>query len=195
MAVIGLTGSFGTGKTFVASLFKRLGAKVIDADRLAHRCLARNSRAYKKIVAFFGERVLDGRHNIDRRALGRIVFDDERKLKKLCAITHPEVIRAAKKEIAKSPKGRIIVIDAPLLIEANLAGAVDALVVVTSSRKKQVERCMKKFGMAKGEVYKRIRRQMPLAKKVKLADFIIDNNSSRSQTRRQVAAIWRKVWK
>lgn len=195
MAVIGLTGSFGTGKTFVGSIFRALGAKVIDADRLAHKCLERNSLTYKRIVAGFGDRILDGRREIDRKALAGIVFSDKAKLKKLNAIIHPEVIRDIKKEIARSKKARVIVIDAPLLVEANAMSIVDMLVVVKSSRKAAITRCARKFGMKKEDVLRRIRCQMPLRDKVRLADFIVNNDGSRSQTKRQVAAIWRKVWK
>jgi dephospho-CoA kinase len=195
MTVLGLTGGFGTGKTFVASILKRSGAKVLDADAIAQRALAKGRPAYKKVVAAFGAGILDRARNVDRKALARIVFNDRRKLKKLNGIIHPEVITIIKREIRKSGKGRTVVIDAPLLVEAKLTGLVDRLIVVTVSRARQVQRCRKKFRMNEEEVCKRIRCQMPLSKKVKLADFVIDNNGSRTETERQIKAIWRNVWK
>jgi dephospho-CoA kinase len=195
MAIIGLTGGFGTGKTFVASVLKRSGARVIDADLIAQRTIMKGRPAYKKVVAAFGSGILDSARNIDRKALARIVFNDRRKLKKLNGIIHPEVIKIIKREIRESGKGRKVVIDAPLLVEAKLTGLVDRLIVVTASRARQVQRCRKKFRMNEEEVCKRIRCQMPLSKKVKLADFVIDNNGSRTRTERQIKAIWRNVWK
>lgn len=194
MKVIGLTGSFGTGKTFVASIFKELGGRVLDADKIAHHFLARRSPAYRRIVAEFGDAILNSRGDIDHRALAGIVFKDRAKLKKLNAIIHPEVIRAIKRDIARY-KNKVVVVDAPLLVEAKLTGIVDLLVVVTCSRKRQVERCKRKFGMTKGDINRRIRSQMPLKKKAAMADYIVNNDGAKAETRRQVAAIWRKVWR
>lgn len=194
--VIGLTGSFGTGKTFAASLFKRLGAKVIDADKVAHDLIAKGTPAYKRILETFGNDILDRRGNIDRSKLAGIVFAQKSKLKKLNSIVHPGVIKFIKDRIVRSRKGDVIVIDAPLLVEAGLAGIVDKLVVVAASEEKQVKRCRKKFKMSKGDVLKRIVNQMSLNKKKAVADFVIDNDGTRSETGRQVRKVWEEiVWK
>ena len=78
--VIGLTGGFGTGKTFVGSIFRSLGAKVIDADRIAHMVIKKDSIAYRKIISVFGRNILDRSANIDRRKLGKVVFESPSKL-------------------------------------------------------------------------------------------------------------------
>ena len=193
MKVIGLTGSFGTGKTFVASIFRSLGAKVLDADRLAHEVIKKGMPAYRRIVDIFGEEILDGNGNIRKANLADVVFGDDKKLKLLNRIVHPEVIRSIKQGLKAAGKKDIVVIDAPLLVEANLTGIIDMLIVVKASRKAQVERCMKKFCMAKADVLKRIRAQMPMEKKIKLADFVIDNDGTKSGARRQAVETWKAI--
>jgi len=195
MTVIGVTGNFGTGKTFVASVFKSLGAKVLDADRIAHNEMNRGTVAYRKIVKYFGRGILDESGDIDRKKLGAAVFKNKKDLAKLNRIVHPQVIAFIKEQIKKSKKNDIMVVDAPLLIEANITGIIDHLVVVKCSRQIQISRCMEKFEIAKKDVLNRIRNQIPLKRKVELADFVVDNDRSRAETRRQVIEIWRKVWK
>lgn len=194
--IIGLTGGFGTGKSYVAGIFRSLGARVIDADKIAHDALKKSSGTYRKITAAFGPSVLDRKGNIDRKLLARAVFGDRTLLKKLNTIIHPGVIRTIKSEIRKSPRDGVIVIDAPLLIEAGLKNIVNKLVVVTCTRGEQIRRCCKKFGINKKEVLKRVRSQMPLSSKVKMADYRINNGAARAETRKEIVKIWRRiVWK
>lgn len=196
MLVVGLTGSFGTGKSFVAGIFKSLGAVVIDADRLAHEAIKKGSPAYRRIVKTFGATILDTGGEIDRRKLGRIVFTDPDELKLLNSIVHPEVIKNIKDKIRKYTDKKVVVIDAPLLIEARIAGMADHLVVVTCPRSEQVARCIKKFGLKKEDVLKRIRSQAPLARKIRMADHVAHNGGSKAVTRRAVKKIWRRiVWR
>lgn len=194
--VVGLTGNFGTGKTFVAGVFRSLGAKVCDADAIAHRVIRKNSPAHKRIVAVFGKEVLGARGEIDRSKLGRAAFADKALLKKLNAIVHPRVIREIKVFIRKAPRGSIVVIDAPLLIEAGLDKITDKLVVVGCSKRRQIERCAKKFRLKKREILQRVKRQMPLSRKMKMADFPIENSGTRLATKKQVIKVWGEMsWK
>lgn len=193
MIVLGLTGSFGTGKTFVASVFRSLGAKVIDADKIAHSVIAKGKPAYKKIVLCFGRDILDRYGRIDRRKLASDVFNDRARLNKLNKIVHPEVIRVIKREIKTAGKSAVVVVDAPLLIEARLLNIVDKLVVVRSTKKRQIDRCIKKFRIKRPEVLKRIRSQMSMQRKVKMADFVVDNDRTRPETIDQVRKVWKEV--
>ncbi len=194
--VIGLTGGFGTGKTLAASVFRSLGATVLDADSMARAAVAKGKPAYKKIVRAFGEDILDRSGNIDRKKLASVVFTDKDALAKLNRIVHPVVIADIKKKIRNSPAADAIVIDAPLLAEANLAGIADSLVVVTCPRKRQIERCVRKFRMPRRDVLRRIGSQIPLKKKIVMADFVVDNGGGRSQTKKQIRKVWREiVWK
>jgi len=196
MNVIGITGGFGTGKTFVASIMKRsFGAKVLNADEIAHDVIRKGTPAYKKIVAVFGEEILDDGRNIRRRRLADIAFGNKENLRRLNRIVHPGVIRYIKRAVRQAGKKDVIVIDAPLLVEANLTGMVDKLIVVKAARKAQLERCAKKFCIKERDVLDRIKNQISLAEKIKLADFVVDNNGTKSETRKQVKEIWRKIWK
>lgn len=193
MKVIGLTGGFGTGKTFVASIFRSLGATVIDADRIAHDAIRKGKPAYKKIVSFFGKEILDKDVQINRKRLAGKAFGSRKSLARLNRIVHPEVIRTIKAGIRMAGSGDIVVVDAPLLVEAGLVGMADLVVVVKSSQRRQVERCNRKFSMSSSDVMKRIKGQIPIMRKIKLADFVVDNGGSRSGTRKQVKKIWKEI--
>ena len=194
--IIGLTGSFGTGKTFVASIFKELGARVIDADRIAHKVIRKGSIAYKRIVKLFGKKILDKKGEIERRELGRVVFSNKALLRKLNSIVHPYVIKEIKRSIRSAGKTDIIVVDAPLLLEARLNGLVDKLVVVKCQKRRQIERCQEKFRLQKEEILQRIESQIPIKKKMEMADLVIENSRTRSATRKQVRKAWRgRLWK
>lgn len=190
--VIGVTGSFGSGKSTVASMFARLGATVIDADVIAHQTLALHSKVYKKVVARFGRGILSGKGRIDRRKLASVVFNDPRLLARLNAIVHEDVIRIIKARLGTFDRG-VVVLDAPLLIEAGLTGIVDKVIVVRSKRKIQVARVLARTHLAEKDVHKRIRAQMPISLKVRYGDFIIDNSGTRNHTKAQVAMLWKKI--
>lgn len=194
--VIGLTGSFGTGKTFAASIFRSLGARVIDADMIARSVTKKGRPAYRRILARFGREVVGKGGEIDRNKLAAIVFGDKAALAKLNRIVHPEVISIIKKEIKRMSGEGPVVVDAPLLIEAGLDRIADLVVVVRAPRDIQVERCMKKFNIERGGVIKRISSQIPIKDKIEMADFVVDNGGSRSGTKRQIKRIWKEiVWR
>ena len=192
MLTIGLTGSFGTGKTTVARMFQKCGAKVLDADKIAHDLMGRHSRSFKKILRSFGPEILT-HGQINRKKLGKAVFRDERLLKRLTAILHPEVILEIKKNIAHARKNKpVIVIDAPLLIEAGIHRFSDILIVVKADRSQQLLR-LKKRGIPRAEALRRIKVQMPLAAKIRMADIVIDNRGNLNQTKKQVEEIWQRL--
>lgn len=190
--ILGITGSFGTGKTTVARMFKDLGAQIIDADKLAKRNILPGRPAYRKIIDTFGKEVLKKDKSIDRKRLAKIVFNNRVLLKRLNNIIHPAVIGIIKNKIRLS-KAKVIVLDVPLLVEAGLNKFVDRLVVVKAGQRRQLERIQNRTSLSRADILKRIRSQVPLSKKVSLADFVIDNNGSLERTRIQVKKIWSKV--
>ena len=192
--IIGVTGSFGSGKTTVARMFKSCGAKIIDADRLAHRLIRPKTKVYQKIIAAFGGGVLKRDKTIDRDKLAARVFNNRKLLSRLNNIVHPEVIRIIKGRIKNAEAG-IIILDAPLLIEAGLGAWVDKLIVVEIAKRKQIERIQKRNHLNQKEISRRIGLQMPLKDKVRLADFVIDNNGTQKEARKQVDKIRRQLWK
>jgi len=190
--IIGVTGVFGSGKSTVSRIFRSFGADIIDADRIAHRYLLPGAKAYKAIVNSFGRGVLKARRKIDRRKLARLVFSDRKSLNKLNSIIHPGVITQIKSGIKKAKKG-IVVLDAPLLLEAGLKGLVDELVVVVVDRESLIRRLVKKTSLKKEDILKRIRSQIPLRKKKRAADFIIDNSGTIKKTSEQVKKVINEI--
>lgn len=189
---MGITGSFGSGKTTVARQFFSLGAKIIDADKIAHKIIKPGNKIYRKIIRVFGKNILKNGKTVDRQKLSSVVFNNKNALKKLNRIMHPEIIRVIRKCI-KSSRAKIIVLDAPLLIEAGLRGPVDKLIVVKINRKKQLERLIKKTSLSRADILKRIHHQMPLSRKTNLADFVIDNSGTIKETKRQVKNICKNM--
>lgn len=192
--ILGLTGSFGSGKSTAAGIFRSYGAKIIDADKIAHRLIKPQTKIYKNIINAFGKDILKKNRAIDREKLAKIVFHNKHLLKKLNKIVHPKVLRVIKEKIKTSP-GRVIILDAPLLIEAGLKKMVDKLIVVTITREKQIERISKKTGFNRPDILKIIKAQIPLRNKVRLADFVIDNSQTIEKTKKQVEQIRRLLWK
>jgi dephospho-CoA kinase len=191
--VIGLTGGFMTGKTTVAGMLRSKGIKVIDADAIGHSLLKPGTLVYSAIVRRFGSTVLKSNNTIDRAALSRIVFSLDSRLAALNRIIHPEIIRIVKNKIAHARKG-VIVLDAPLLLEVGFQRFVDRVVVVTASRLNQIKRAQARMRLSKAAVIRRVRSQIPLQDKVRMADFVIDNNGTKESLRKRVEEIRRMWW-
>ncbi len=192
--LIGVTGGIGSGKSTVARILKTRACELIDADRLAHQSLYRGGRVYKKIVSFFGQGILKANKNIDRLKLAGIVFLHKSALKKLNSIIHPAIKKEIFRRIMNSRK-KIIILDAPLIIEAGLRKKVDKLVVVRSRRSQQFSRSALKLAKNRRQIDMRIKSQISQNEKLRFADFIIDNSGTISKTRKQVLEIRRKLWK
>ncbi|WP_025209207.1 dephospho-CoA kinase [Hippea sp. KM1] len=196
MKFIGLTGSIATGKSFVGAMFGQLGCYVIDADELAHGVYAKGEKAYFEIIKAFGDGVLDEEGNIDRKKLGRIVLKDREKLRLLEGIVHPQIEKKRKElldEIEKRDKNAIVIYDVPLLFEKNLASLFDCVIVVWADEDTQLKRLMQRNGLSKEEALKRIRLQMPVDEKKRLADIVIDNSDGIERTKAQVLAVFEKI--
>ncbi len=195
--IIGLTGGFGTGKSTVAAMFKKFGAGVIDADRISHDLIKPGGEVYRKIVRIFGKGILDESGIVNRRKLGGIVFENKNNLAKFNGIMHPEIKSRIKCEI-KYAKENIVVLDAPLLLETGLEKLADIVVVVSACRDSQFVRIKKRNKFTEKEIGARIKSQMPLKDKLRSADFVIDNNGTIKNTRKQVAlmheALIRRLW-
>ncbi len=188
--IIGITGSFGSGKTTVSKMFRRLGAYIIDADRLCHSLMRPSNKVYKKIIKSFGSSILKRDKSIDRKKLAKIVFNNRSKLNLLNKIVHPEAIKKIKSVIKQKKKRKSIIIDAALLLESGFYKDVNRVIVVKTKRSTQLKRLK---NMRPSESTKRIRMQAPIKKKLAHADFIIDNSGSKKKTFLQVKKIWKTI--
>ena len=196
--IIGLTGGIVGGKSTVASMFRDLGAKIIDADKLGHSVILPNKPAWKKIVKIFGKDILQNDLTIDREKLGKIVFANQALLKKINEVTHPEITKIIKKEInlarnATSNQEKVLIVDAALIYEAKIDRFMDKIIVVYIDKDKQTKRLIKRNNLSKEEALQRVRSQIPMEEKAKMADYVIDNSNSLDKTREQVEKIWQNL--
>jgi dephospho-CoA kinase len=193
MIVVGLTGGLASGKSTVARLFRDCGAILIDADALARRVVEPGKPAWREIVRTYGRQVLCPDRTLDRAALAKIVFRDRVQLRRLNAIVHPRVAREQAKltrEIAKKQPRAVVIYDVPLLFEAGVHKGMDRTIVVAADRRTQIARLQTRNGLTRAEALRRIRSQMPLAKKINLADYVLDGTLPPSELRREVKHVY-----
>lgn len=198
MIVVGVTGSFGTGKSTVAQMLARHGAQVLNADALAHEAMAPGTAVSQRLRRRFGAAVVGPNGVIRRVALARAGFASRRAWQDLCQIIHPAVIartRQALRVIRRRQPKAVVVLDVPLLIESGMTALADWVVVVTAPRRVQLARLRARGRWPVAEIRRRLRWQMPLAQKVRHADVVIDNGGSRRATAAQVRQFWMRVHK
>ncbi|MGH7230107.1 MAG: dephospho-CoA kinase [Nitrospiraceae bacterium] len=196
MVVVGLTGGLATGKSSVAKLFQECGASIIDADILARQVVEPGKPAWRDIVREFGKVVLNHDKTMNRQALGKIVFNDREKLRRLNAIVHPRVAREQARltrEVAHKDPHAVVVYDAPLLIEAGAHKRMDNVVVVSADRATQIARLRNRDGISPTEALRRIRAQMSLRQKLKVADYIIDSTLPRKMLKQRIRRLYSEM--
>lgn len=192
--IIGILGGIGSGKSTVASELCKLGCKVIDADKIAHKALDKKT-VKRKIVRLFGERVLEPSGQIDRRILSDIVFADAGKLSSLNKIIHPLVLKQTEeliKRYRRQSQAKAIVLDMPLLVEVGWAERCDKLIFVGCKRRLRVSRA-KKMGLDENQIKIREKFQISLDNKADIADNQFDNNSDFTALVRQVTDIFSNI--
>jgi len=190
--ILGITGTIGSGKSAAAGIFEKYGFKVINADELYHKISKPNKLIYGKITKEFGKKILNPDKSINRDKLKKIVFSDDKKLKKLNSITHPTIIFEIKKLIKKFKNSNIIV-DAPLLLESDAKKLVDKIIVVKCDDKVRIKRLLKKGKHSQKEIREITKSQMPMEKKLKFADFVIDNSGDLRNLENQVRTTVNKL--
>ena len=192
MFIIGLTGGIGTGKTEAAKLLEGLGAAVVNADLLGHEVYRPRTEGWREVVAAFGERVVSADGEIDRRALGGIVFSDEAALARLNAITHPRIyaLAAERLDALRKQGAGVAALEAALLIEAQWTGLVDEVWVVTSPEEDVIERLGQRNGMDADTARARIGAQMPQSERVGYADAVLENSGSPEELDANVRELW-----
>ncbi len=189
---IGLTGNIACGKSLVVSILRELGAEVLDADKLAHAMMAKDTDLWKNIVEEFGTGILAESGEIDRPKLGAIVFNDPKALQKLEDISYPAIVERTI-ELIRASTAPAFVVEAIKLIEAGLVLYCDSVWVITCKPEQQLERLMRDRHMSREEALTRMNAQPPAEEKLAHATVVIDNSGSMEHTREQVQMAWRKT--
>ncbi|MGQ9633560.1 MAG: dephospho-CoA kinase [Bryobacteraceae bacterium] len=193
MLKVGLTGGLATGKTFVGQALADLGCRLLQADQIGRQVMEPGGVDFAEVVREFGLEFLARDGSFDRKMRAGIVFEAPERLAALNRLVHPWVIRRENEWLerlaAEDPRA-IAVVEAAVMIEAGTHTRFDRLIVAACSLEQQIERALQRGGLSREEALARIRRQMPLEEKIKLADFVIDTSGTPEQTLRQVREVY-----
>lgn len=200
MIKLGLTGGIASGKSVVGEMFVKLGAHLIQSDAIAHWLMEPGRPVYAEIVRTFGTGILNAEGAIDRAKLADAAFGAAPRVKELNAIVHPAVIAHENEwmeDIGARDPHAIAIVEAALILEAGAGERFDYLVVVTCREEQRVERVARRLGISKEaaqvEVARRMAAQWPDEKKIKAADFVIDNSGPLTAAERQVHELFEKI--
>lgn len=208
MLKVGLTGGIAAGKSVVGEMFVGLGARLVQADRIAHSLMQPGEAVYNEVVRHFGRSILNPDGSVNRSKLAEAAFGPTEasegkrnsRIDELNRIVHPAVIRSQEEWMhavgLQNPHG-VAIVEAALLLEAGAAESFDRMVVVTCNAEQRAERfaARQKIDLesARKEVARRMAAQLPDEEKIKAADYVVDNSESLERTRAQVKAIWEKL--
>lgn len=195
MKVIGLTGGIGSGKSTVSGYLKELGASVIDADIIGHRVLEDN-QVKNELRASFGRRILDESGQVNRKKLGNLVFSpDKEPLLLLNRVTHPVILEHIKEKLDsyRHQEARLVIVEAPLLVEAGYTSLVDEIWVTTAPKEVIIKRLKDKSSLSYSQIMNRIRSQLPDEERNKYADIIIDTDVSLEELKEVVKNLWQSL--
>lgn len=194
--LVGVTGSIATGKSTVATMLEKQGAPIIDFDILSREVVEPDEPAWKDIIAFFGEQVLQEDRSIDRQKLSDIIFNDMVKRKKLESFTHPRIQERfiiQLTEITQKDPDAIIQVVVPLLIEVNMLYLFDKILVIHIPQPEQVKRLAKRDNITEETALNILQSQISIDEKVGYADYVIHNENSVEETQDQVEKLWLKL--
>ena len=196
MLRVGLTGGLASGKSFVGRALADLGCLLIQADDLGHQVLEPGGEAYDGVIREFGPGIVRADGTIDRPKLAALVFHDSQRLAALNALVHPPVWareRHLMDDYAAAHPHGIAVVEAAILVETGSYRNYAKLIVAVCSEEQQIERAMSRDGMTREQVLDRLSRQMPLAEKIKYADYVIDTSGAKENTLAQTGAVYQAL--
>ena len=196
MLKIGLTGGIGSGKSSVSKLFQEWGTYIFDADSVAKEVLEENQTAQNEIISEFGTDILNKKNKIEKAKLARIAFQDENSQLRLNTIIHPYIFSEIDKEFDKVLQDgnyELFCVDAALIYESGADTHMDYVIVVISNLKLRIERVMKRGGLTREELLKRIELQWTDDEKVSMADFVIHNNGSEKDLCQECKEVYEKI--
>jgi dephospho-CoA kinase len=190
---VGLTGGVASGKSTVSAILAELGAVVIDADKLAREVVAPGTEGLRQVVEVFGPDILTADGELDRPALGAIVFADEDARRRLEAIVHPLVRQRGRELEAAAPDGALVVHDIPLLAETGQAEKFDAVIVVDAPVETQVERMLSERGWTRENAESRVAAQATREQRRAVATYVIDNTGTLEDLRDRVTEVFEEL--
>ena len=193
MLTIALTGGIACGKSTVSSMLAQLGASIIDADQISRSLTAPNGPALPAIRKAFGDGIFHPDGTLDRAALSAVVFGDESRREQLNAITHPMVKQQMEAQLEACRKNgtEVVILDVPLLFEANMQDMGDLTACVTAPEEVQIARMFSRNGYTREEALSRIRSQMPVMEKASRSDVVINTDVPLDKLRGDVADLYR----
>ena len=194
MKVIGLTGGIGSGKSTVSQFLSELGAVIIDADRVGHEAFKPDTEPWREVVAAFGTEILASTGDIDRKKLGKIVFGNAELLSRLNQIMHPRMYDMVKIQLEEYRRRgvEVVVLEAPLLLEAGWTSLVDEVWVTVASESTVLKRLQERVGLSKEESLSRIRSQLSSEERIKRADVVINTDCSLGELKARVRELWER---
>ncbi len=190
---VGLTGGVASGKSTVSAALAEHGAVIIDADALAREVVAKGTPGLAAVVEEFGEELLGPDGELDRPAMGRLVFNDEGARRRLEAIVHPLVFERIVALEEEAPEGAVVVHDIPLLAESGRAETFDAVIVIDAPHEVQMERMTEDRGWTTEDARSRIASQSSREDRLSIATYVIDNTGTHEDLRRRVAEVFADV--
>jgi len=194
---VAVTGGAGSGKSFVCNRLKELGIKIISSDSLAREAVPPGSTAHKKILHYFGEKVLLSDGTLNRQMLRRIIVNDSAARRSLERFIHPEISKLMQRKMAQAEQhgDRVVVVEVPLLFELGMEEQFDLVVVVSADRKLRVKRLMERDNVSRDQAEELLNVQMPDQEKVERAGFVLSNDGSREQLIKSVDRLYEKFLK
>ena len=192
MKVIGLTGGIGSGKSSVSRFLAKLGAVIIDADKVGHEAFKPGTELWQEVVAAFGKKILKPGGEINRNKLGEIVFGSPELLLRLNQIMHPRMYDMVKTQIQDYRKQgvEIVILEAPLLVEASWTSLVGEVWVTIASEATVLKRLQERTRLSRPKSLARIHSQLPSEERIRHADVIINNDGDLSILKARVEELW-----
>lgn len=192
MKVIALTGGIGSGKSTVAAEFERLGADVIDSDKISYEIMLPGGSAYNEVVETFGKEILHSDGTIDRKHLGDIVFLNNEKLKTLTDITHRLIYKEMQRRMNLS-ESEVVCLEIPLLFTSKCPIDIMLKIVVTAPRDMRIKRVIRRDRCTREQVEARMAKQLSDDEMIRLADCVIENDGDIEYVRGQVLCIYKRI--
>jgi len=196
MLKVGLTGGLGSGKSTASQFFESLGAYVLDADVTAKELIDKNKDVQKELVKEFGTDIIDASEKIDKKKLARVAFQDEDHQQRLNYVVHPHIHNAIDKsfdEISENNQHSLFIVDAALIYESGYDAHLDYVIVVTAQLKHRMERALQRKTLSRDEILKRIDFQWPEEDKISAADYVVHNDGTEEDLKKQIAIIYENL--